>query len=44
MPINIDKDKPNVKTMWLVTVKLYGTIPIKLQVSSNKCNVKIKGK
>jgi len=44
IPINIEKDKVNVTTRWLVVVKLYGINPIKLL---NKIKVKIteiKGK
>ena len=31
IPINEKEAKPKVTTMWLVTVKLYGIIPNKLQ-------------
>lgn len=36
-----DNDKKKVTVKWLVTVKLYGTIPIKLL---NKINKKLKNK
>lgn len=44
IPTKIDKDKLNVKAIWLVTVKLYGIIPNILLNSKNKCKENIKGK
>lgn len=43
-PIKIESDNENVKVIWLVTVKVYGIIPIKLQNNKVIWRVKIKGK
>ena len=40
----IENDKKNVKVIWLVVVKLYGTMPIKLFDRMNKKVVAMKGK
>ena len=42
--IKIEQAKPKVKIIWLVSVKLYGIIPVKLHVKRKICNKKIDGK
>lgn len=41
IPMKVNIEKANVITIWLVTVKLYGIIPIKLQENRNRNTAKI---
>ena len=43
-PIKLTIPKVKVKIRWLVTVNVYGIIPIKLQLKTKKNMTKIKGK
>jgi hypothetical protein len=44
MAIKIDRDRPNVILIWLVTVNVYGIIPKRLLASIKKNRVNINGK
>jgi hypothetical protein len=44
IPIKRERDNPKVTTKWLVAVKLYGIIPIKLLLKRKRKVVKINGK